>query len=373
MKSITQLFRLLVGILFIASGLIKANDPLGLAYKMDEYFAVWNWDWTKPYTLYLSLAMNTMEIVAGVALLIGWAPRFFSRFVLLLIVFFTFLTGYAVLSGKIKTCGCFGDCIPLQAWQSFAKDLVLLFMTLVLVINYKYINSLLPIRAALFLVLFSAGFVFWGQMNVLKHLPYVDCLPYKAGNNLLEKMQPPPGSIPDSVAIFYKYKYNGKEVTFDAMHFPDDFSEDKYEYVSREEKIVRKGNAEPAIKDLALYGLNGEDTTKAVLQTNGRYLLFFAKDFSGETPEWLELWSKIYLKANEKKVPVILLSNQPVAARRFFNETNHFNVPVLSCDGTVMKTMLRSKTGVVAMDGATVAAKWSEADMNDVIRWLNQP
>lgn len=372
MKILVQAFRILVGLLFIFSGLIKANDPLGLAYKMDEYFAVWNWEWTSPYTLYMSIGMNVLEIIAGLALLIGWSPRFFTRLLLVLILFFTYLTGYAVISGKIKSCGCFGDCLPLDPWQSFMKDIILMVLIIVLCIYHRHIQRLLPVRASLFFILFSTGLVFWGQLNSLKHLPYVDCLPYKVGSDLLQKMQPPPGSIPDSVAIFYTYSVNGKEVSFDAMHFPDDFDESTYEFISRSEKVVRKGNAEPAIKDFTLYNLNGEDTTRALLQTSGRYLLFLAKDFEDNQTGWMETWTKIYLKAREKAIPMVILSNTPVPCQQFFNETNHYSVPVLSCDGTVMKTILRSKTGVVAMQGAVVSGKWSREDMNDVVRWLNE-
>jgi uncharacterized membrane protein YphA (DoxX/SURF4 family) len=372
MKTIVNIFRVITGVLFIFSGLIKANDPLGLAYKMDEYFAVWNMHWASPYSLPLSIGMNIIEIVAGVALLLGWAPKLITKLLLLLIVFFTFLTGYAVITGQPKTCGCFGDCVPLQPWQSFAKDIVLLVMIFVLYKQRAFIETFLPLRANLFMVLFFTGFVFWGQLYVLKHLPYVDCLPYARGKNLLQQMQPPPGSIPDSVAIFYKYKKAGKEVSFDAMHFPDDFDDKTYEYISREEKVVRKGNAEPAIKDLALYTSNGTDTTKAILETQGKYLLFFAKDFAGTQPAWQEMFVKIFLKATEKKIPVFIVSNQPALASKWFAENNHFNTPILTCDGTVMKTMLRSNTGIVAMQGATVAAKWSEADMNDVVKWMNE-
>ncbi len=371
-KPFLQFIRVLVGLLFIFSGLIKANDPYGLAYKMDEYFAVWNWQVASDYSLYLSVALNVLEIVAGLALLLGWAAEFFTRLLLLLIIFFTFLTGYAVLSGKIKSCGCFGDCLPIKPWQSFTKDLMLLLLIVLLHRYRQSIQPLLPTRASLFLVLFSIGFVFWGQLHIIKHLPYVDCLPYKKGNNLFQKMQPPPGSITDSVAIFYTYKHGGKTVSFDATHFPDDFDENSYEYVSREEKLVRKGNAEPAIKDLAMYTSSGQDTTKAILNLQGKYLLFFAKDFGGTAMPWQELFVKIFSMAHEKNIPMFLVTNQPTKAQAFFNESNHFSIPVLSCDGTVMKTFLRSQTGIVAMNGPVVAGKWSEADMNDAVRWMNE-
>ncbi|MCU0396438.1 MAG: DoxX family protein [Chitinophagaceae bacterium] len=303
--------------------------------------------------------------------MIGWAPRFTTRLLLVLITFFTFLTGYALFSGKIKTCGCFGDCIPLLPIHSFIKDVVLLLMVILLARKHDLIRPIMPLRACLFLTLFSAGLVFWGQLQVLRHLPFVDCLPYHPGSNLLQKMQPPPGSIPDSVATFYTYKVDGKEISFDAMHFPDDFDESRYAFVSRTDKVVRKGNATPVIHDLALYNTKGEDTTRALLESQGRYLLFMARDFDGSNPAWQETWTKIYLKAREKQVSLLVVSNQPVMTEKWINQSNHFGVPVLSCDGTVMKTMLRAQTGLVAMDGATVAGKWSEADMHDAVKWLN--
>jgi uncharacterized membrane protein YphA (DoxX/SURF4 family) len=372
MKPAINITRILVGLLFVASGLIKANDPLGLAYKMDEYFTVWSWHWASPFTLYLSVGMNVLEIVAGVALLLGFAPRFITRLLMGLIIFFTFLTGYAVFSGKIKTCGCFGDCVPLEAWQSFGKDLVLMGLIAMLVRFHTLIKPILPLRANLFLVLLSAGFVFWGQLHVLQNLPYVDCLPYAKGKNLVKQMQPPPGAIPDSIAIMYIYRKAGQEVQFDANSFPTDFDEKTYEYIDRREVVVRKGKGEPAIRDFALFNSTGEDTTKAVLETTGKYLFFFARDFDGADPAWREMFVKLYLKSREKKMPVLVMTNQPARAAQWFNEQNHYNITVLTCDGTVMKTFLRTKTGLVAMHGADIAGKWSEANMNEAVRWINQ-
>ena len=128
MKILISIIRILVGILFIFSGLVKADDPLGLSYKMQEFFEVWNFHWLDHFTLAFSILMIVFEIVAGVAILLGWRMKLFSWLILLLMIFFTFLTGYAYLSGKVRECGCFGDCIPITAGQSFAKDLVLLVL-----------------------------------------------------------------------------------------------------------------------------------------------------------------------------------------------------------------------------------------------------
>src|SRR5882762_7049424 len=135
MKSLINIARFIVGVLFIFSGLVKADDPLGLSYKMQEFLEVWHFHWLDNYTLAFSVLMIVFEIVAGVAILLGWRMKLFSWLLLLLIVFFTFLTGYAYLSGKIRECGCFGNCIPLTAGESFTKDLVLLALILFLFIN----------------------------------------------------------------------------------------------------------------------------------------------------------------------------------------------------------------------------------------------
>ncbi|MEY2586307.1 MAG: hypothetical protein RLY11_156, partial [Bacteroidota bacterium] len=201
MKIILHIIRFVVGVLFIFSGLIKANDPLGLSYKMQEFFEVWNMTIFNDATLVFSILMIAFEIIAGVAVLLGWNFKLFSWLLFLLIVFFTFLTGYAVLSGKIRECGCFGDCIKLTAEQSFAKDLVLFVLISFLLIKRKSIRPIFSNSISIFLLVLVTTGSFAMQVYVLGHLPYVDCLPYKKGSDIQEGMKAPIGSIPDSTVI----------------------------------------------------------------------------------------------------------------------------------------------------------------------------
>src|SRR5580765_4578892 len=122
MKAAVNIARVIVGLLFIFSGLVKANDPLGLSYKMQEFFELWGMSKFNSWSLLMSVLMNAFEIIAGFALLLGWRIKLFSWLLLLLIIFFTFLTGYAFLSGKFQNCGCFGDCLPITPKTSFEKD-----------------------------------------------------------------------------------------------------------------------------------------------------------------------------------------------------------------------------------------------------------
>ncbi len=141
MKIVVNISRVLVGVLFIFSGLVKAIDPLGLAYKMQEFFEVWAaggfvpgvMDWLHVHALWFSLLMIALEVVLGIALLLGWRIKTVSYLLLLLMLFFTFLTSYVLFSGKIKACGCFGDCIPLTPIQTFTKDIILSVLVLFIV------------------------------------------------------------------------------------------------------------------------------------------------------------------------------------------------------------------------------------------------
>ena len=157
MKIFISFIRAVVGLLFIFSGLIKANDPLGLSYKMQEFFEVWNMHFLNTYALSFYISIICFETLAGCALLLGWLKQLFLWLLLLLTLFFSFLKGYALFSGNIKTCGCFGDCIALTAQQSFIKDILLLILISILFLYRKYITAickpLISIAILLFIVL----------------------------------------------------------------------------------------------------------------------------------------------------------------------------------------------------------------------------
>jgi len=173
MKILVAFCRIFVGILFIFSGMIKLNDPLGFSYKLQEYFSaeVLDLPFLMPYALGISVIVVVLEVVLGVFLLIGYKSKFTVYSLLAMIVFFTFLTFYAAYFDKVKDCGCFGDFLKLTPWQSFTKDLILLVLILVLVVGLKYIkplfNPLATTVLALFGFLFSLGFGYY----VLEHLP----------------------------------------------------------------------------------------------------------------------------------------------------------------------------------------------------------
>ncbi|ULQ53980.1 BT_3928 family protein [Flavihumibacter fluvii] len=370
MKYILTITRYIVGILFIFSGLVKANDPLGLSYKMQEFFEVWGLHGLDNYTLLLSILMIAFEIIAGIAVIIGWQMRVFSWLLLALIIFFTFLTAYALFSGKIRTCGCFGDCIPLTAAQSFTKDLILLGLILLL---FRYRNTIVTTmgtRNAVLLLglttLFSFGFQWW----VLRHLPMIDCLPYKRGYGIANQMKIPAGSIPDSTVITFVYNKAGKDLEFTADKFPEDFNEDTYKFVKRFDKLVRKGNAEPPIKDFVLIAPSGTDTTQAIISQAGAMQWLFIKEIR---PASLAEIKRRILELREiastKNIPLIVIT--PSAEDVYAQLSAELqNVPVLRSDVVAVKTAARYPVTLYLINQGGIVDKWSLPDIDKAIRTL---
>jgi uncharacterized membrane protein YphA (DoxX/SURF4 family) len=373
MKILVNIARVLVGVLFIFSGLVKANDPLGLSYKMQEFFDVWAQNaslnhfmhWLDNYALPFSIIMITLEIIVGVGLLLGIWKRFFSLLLLLLIIFFSFLTGYAVLSGKIATCGCLGDCLPLTAMQSFIKDLILLVLILFIFFGLKYIRPILTSGESIILLLISTFLVLWLQWFVLRHMPLEDCLPFKKGKNLIELRKMPADAVPDKKDFKFFYKKDGKEKESTGRNLPDS----TWEFVRREDFIIEKGkDNEPPVKDFYLTTLSGNDSTEAILNTHGTYCLFFVKDLSTGTDNWINNFVSIYNQTKSKNIPLFIVASQVTEAQEFFNQRNNYNLPVLSLDATALKTAARTNPELYLMNGPVIKNKWGWADFKDAIK-----
>ena len=371
MKSLISVLRLVVGILFIFSGLVKANDPLGLAYKMQEFFEVWAQSGFLPglmhfmdgFALAFSIIMICFEIVAGVAVLVGWRMPLFSWLLLLLIVFFTFLTGYAYLSGKFRSCGCFGDCIPLTPKASFVKDI---FLTIFIVVIFFYRNKIKPalsVFSSVSIIGLSLLCSIWMQAHVLRRLPFVDCLPFQKGNNITEKTKIPAGAIPDSTVISFVYDKQGQTVEFTSENFPDDFDDSLYHFVKRYDKVIRKGNAEPPIKDFVLTTLSGNDTTSAVLSIPGHSLFLFIKD-AAHNGKWIEEFDKIHTAATQKGISIFAISNNMDDNQPLLNK--YTDLTWIKCDVVPIKTAARTNPAILLIRQGTILDKWGVADFNDI-------
>jgi hypothetical protein len=374
MRILIRIIQAAVGILFIISGLVKANDPLGLSYKMQEFFELWSselttghfflkggligfFDFLHQQSLSLSIFMITLEIIAGVALLMGWKKNFILWLLLTLIVFFTFLTGYAYLSGKFTNCGCFGDCLPITPLTSFTKDLLLLVFIIALLLGKKYITPVFTSATRGFIVAASLGLTLLLQWYVLNYLPLVDCLSLKKGNNIALQMKPPPGSVPDSFAIRFIYEKGGKQFEFAPENLPADFN--TYKFIDRKDQLVRKGNAEPALKGFSLTGVSGQDSTTAILSQPLAVLLFFQDVHSGK---WINKdLESLVMAANKKGIPLCIVSPSAPDALKLFKDTT--GLQFFNCDFTVVRIAARTEPAVYILKNGSIWNKYSSQQL----------
>ncbi|MFK7952350.1 MAG: BT_3928 family protein [Ekhidna sp.] len=363
MKIIKEIARFAVGGLFIFSGLIKVNDPVGTAIKLEEYFDVFSVDiapffeWFIPAALFLSVFLSVLEVVLGVALIIGYRMKVTSWILLGMIVFFTFLTFYSAYFNKVTDCGCFGDAIKLNPWESFYKDIILLFLIVIIFIkkaDYKpFLSPLFGEIKVIGTTIVMIGFAVYA----IQHLPFIDFRSYKIGAHI-------PSLMKNSEPLKYVYvmEKDGEEIEFDT--YPTDPS---YTYV---EAKLTNPEAEAKITDLNVW-VNDDDRTDELLR--GVKLLIIVHDANKASLKKIDRVRNLTYK-NDRFNTWILTSSGYEIFEEFRHKTQ-LAAPYFFTDATVLKTIVRSNPGVVLLKDGTVLGKWHFNDTplaDDVIKILNR-
>ena len=363
MKYITHFSRIFTGILFIISGLIKLNDPVGFSYKLAEYFSepVFNIPFLVPYTLAMALFLVIVEVVLGVMLLVGYKPKFTIWSLLLLIVLFTFLTFYSAYFNVVKDCGCFGDALKLTPWESFTKDIVLLVLILILFMNRHYVKPLFPNKITVSVVILS--FVLCVIMGywVINHNPLTDFRPYKVGNNIQKGMAIPEGAPKSVVEMVFIYKVNGVDKEFtekDLMALPEGAT-----FVDRKDKIITEGYV-PPIHDFSLEK-DGADYTAELLQ-EPKLLMFVTYDLSKASESGMAKLEKIHQTAKAKGYKVIAMTasapDEILTAKKQYGLTFDFYF----CDAITLKTIERANPSLVILNAGTIRQKLHHNDADEL-------
>ncbi len=370
MKLITQISRILVGALFIFSGLIKLNDPMGFAFKLNDYFAadVLNLPFLVDYTLALALFIVILEVLLGVALLIGMWRKMTVWLLLLMIVFFTFLTFYSAYFNKVTDCGCFGDAIPLTPWQSFGKDVVLTVLIGIIFFNRKYIKPIIgpgPQNVALSLSLVGCIALAY---YVLNHLPIKDFRPYAEGLSIINGMKSAEelGLEPTKYATIYNLKneQTGETKKVSSEEYVNDNWWQKKEWTivkGESETVLLQKGYEPPVHDFVLE-LNGVDITNQVLYADRIFLLIAYRLEKSEGSAYQKL-NEFALAAAEDQIPFIGLSSSLPSVVEAKAEEWGTRFSFGSADETMLKTVVRANPGIVMLEKGVVIKKWHYQDL----------
>ena len=359
MKVLVGISRILVGALFIFSGLIKLNDPVGFSFKLKEYFApeVLNLEFLIPFALVIAIFVVIFEVLLGVMILIGYKKKFTVWSLLLMIVFFTFLTFYSAFFNKVTDCGCFGDAIPLTPWESFTKDLILLVLILILFVGRKYIQPLFSTNLRSIIIFASFVGCLGITYYVLQHLPIIDFRPYKIGANITEGMTVPEGAPQPIFEYQWKFNVNGEEKIIITS---GDYPEVAGDFIEVQTKELQKGYEAP-IHDFSIEK-DGEDYTSALLNEEN-LILIIAYNLDNAEKEGFIPIREITNDALKKGYKVIGLSASPPSATQDLIDTYDLNFEFYVCDETALKTIVRSNPSILELQKGTILQKlhWNDA------------
>jgi uncharacterized membrane protein YphA (DoxX/SURF4 family)/peroxiredoxin len=362
MKYITHISRIFVGVLFIISGFIKLNDPLGFSYKLQEYFGtdVLNMEFLIPYALLLSVFVVVFEVVLGVFLLIGYKPKFTIWSLLLMIVFFTFLTFYSAYFDKVKDCGCFGDALKLTPWESFTKDVVLLVFILILLAGLKHIKPIFTKLPTTVIALLSFIVSLWFGYHVLMHLPAIDFRAYAIGKNLQEQMVIPEDAAKPVLEYTWTFKVNDENQEFVT---DGSYPSVEGEYVGVETKTIDEGYV-PPIQDFSIES-DDEDFTTYFLEKD-KLLIVAMYNITKSEVEGVAKLKSFTDEAMKKGYAVIGLTSSGADEKQKVKQDYNLNFDFYLCDEKVVKTIVRSNPGVVLIEKGTVKNKAHWNDIEDI-------
>jgi hypothetical protein len=355
-KILRYLSRIVIGLVFIFSGVVKAIDPLGSAYKFHDYFQAFHLSFLNNVSLPLAIALCTAEFISGFSVLTGFRAKAGLTGVTILLIIFTPLTLILALTNPVSDCGCFGDAIHLTNWETFEKNLILLAFMVILyrgkVQTERVINKTKEwavILAAIFL------FIMFSVAN-LRYLPVVDFLPYKKGVKIADKMVIPDGVPADQYKTTFIYEKNGIKKEFNLSNYPANDS--TWKFVEQKSVLIKEGY-KPPIHDFMITSASGDDITQQILSFPGYTILMISKKLAEAGKNHLSAGFNLGKYSSTNGIKFYILTSSGTEEVKSYENGLSF----CSADETTLKTMIRANPGYILLKNGIILGKWSWANL----------
>ncbi len=352
--------QIILGLLFLFSGFVKAVDPLGTAYRIEDYFIAYGTEWMMPAAVFLSFVLNAAELLLGGLLLLNLKPKFTSWYLMLMMAFFTLTTINDALNNPVPDCGCFGDALIMTNWQTLYKNLVIDVFVLIIFLNRTRIRNTFGSAAewtfGTALVVLFFGFQYFNYVN----LPMMDFRPWKVGNKMIIEN-------PEPVRYYLTYRNinTGETKEYLSPDYPYDDPEwlENWEFVSQR---VEDPNKVPGM-DLAIIDFDGQDVTGSYLENPDYHFFVVAWDLPGTDPEAFRKINKMFEKAEQADISMIVLTaTLKEKIEKFIGQTAiSTEMPFYKADDIALKTMIRSNPGLILMKDGRVIDKWHHNNLPD--------
>ncbi len=350
--------RILFGLVFIFSGFVKAIDPLGSAYKFQDYFMAFDMEWLMFSALPLAVLLSTLEFVIGMAVLVGLKMRWSAWGGLLFMLFFTPLTLFIAITDPVPDCGCFGDALIISNWDTFYKNIFILAAAIVVFVYRNRIKPLWSESRDWLLIGLVTVFIVGLSVYCLRYLPIMDFRPWKVGNEIGEMMIPTP-EVADTYLV-YEHRETGETQEWPANDFPWDDPEwvAQWQYKDQRRDIIHP-YVEAPIDDFMIVDSFGDDLTDYFL-FNPEYQ-FIVVAYSLETTSVRSFNKRITPLATDAMAhdySFIVLSGSTFDQIDTFRHAHQTAYPFYQSDEISLKTIVRSNPGLLLMKDGVVMGKW---------------
>jgi len=356
MRILRIISRIIIGTVFIFSGVVKAIDPMGTVYKFQDYFTAFNIDFLKDFSLLFAILLCSAEFIAGLSVLFNIRQKTGIWIIMIMMLFFTPLTFILALTNPVSDCGCFGDAIHLTNWQTFWKNIILLVSALYLFLTRKRIAAQYGytrewVIISIVMVIF-ASFIFYN----LKYLPVIDFLPYKKGTYIPDKMIIPEGKPVDKYATTFIYEKDGRVKEFTLDNYPA--NDTTWKFVEQKSVLVKKGFL-PPIHDFTITTPHDENLTDQILSSQKPVILMIVRKLEEADHELLRNGFELGYYCMDNMINFCILTASGA------DEVMKFNNGLTFCftDEITLKTMIRSNPGYMMLKEGTVTGKWSWANL----------
>lgn len=358
-KIIAGICRTLLGLVFILSGAVKAIDPLGTVYKIEDYLKAFGGFFTDllPLAVVAAWGLIILELLLGTCMLLNVRTRWTSWVAFLFYCVMTPLTFYIALTNPVSDCGCFGDAIVLTNWQTFWKNVALIILAIILVALRKSVLALwqvwMEFVIATLTIILAMGFMAWTN----NHLPIKDFRPYKIGNHIPTLMEYPENAEPDQYEISFVYAKDGIEEVFTLENYPK--GDSAWTFVRQESRLIKKGY-EPPIHDLEIMNAEYEDITWDILESEEPMTLVVMYDLVKADKEQINKVEALYETClNNWQQCYILTGSSTDEIITFSLENPSLSDIICTCDPVTLKTIVRANPGVIIIQNGIVIDKYN--------------
>ncbi len=353
--------RCLLAVTFLFSGFVKANDPLGTLYKLQDYLAAWGMDFIpKTILLLIAIAIALFEFSIGCNLALGRKRKQTSRITLCFMSVMTILTVYIARYNPVTDCGCFGDAIVLTNTQTLLKNIVLLAAAIIISIYPLSIKRLISPRIDWIVVSILMGGILIYSVYSIYALPSIDFRPYKIGTNLADAIS---GNGESQMQFDVKivYEKDGKRIE---LGLEDDDPDSTWTYVETKRTPINNG-LKPIIN---LYIENdGEDITSDIITDKGDVLMLIAPILSEADQSTIDEINEIYeYLAPQEEVELYMLTASNLAEQEKWIYYTGAEYIIYTSDERILKTIVRANPGLIRLHDGVITHKWSSWNLPSV-------